>query len=489
MISFNEIPANLRVPLTYLEFDPSAAGGGTGSRRLLVIGQRLAAGTVAKEILKRVNNKDEAEDFFGRGSQLAEMFRWLKKANEYVETYAIAVDDDAGGVAAGGVLAFTGPATAAGTLVLYIGGHRITVAVAVNDAATAIATAVAAAINLDTTCSVTAAVDGVDLYKVNLTCRWKGETGNDIPLMVNYYQGEVLPAGVGVTITPMAAGATNPDIANAIAALGEERFQTIVCPFVDASNLTELETELASRWGPLRQNDGYAFVGYRGTLSATGTFGNTRNSHLVSCIPTTDGATEPPFVFAAVAAVMAEYHLAIDPARPLQTIVLPNLRPPIVEKRWTVEERNTLLTDGVSTFMVTPGGQVAFERVITMYQLNAYGQADTAYLNANTPYTLSYLREALNSRISSKYPRHKLADDGTQFGPGQAIVTPKVIKAEILSLFRDWEQAGLVENFDQFKADLLVERNAGDKDRLDVLLPPDLINGFRVFAAKLQWRQ
>jgi phage tail sheath gpL-like len=47
---------------------------------------------------------------------------------------------------------------------------------------------------------------------------------------------------------------------------------------------------------------------------------------------------------------------------------------------------------------------------------------------------------------------------------------------------------GLVENFDQFKADLIVERSPTDANGVDVLLPPDLINQFRVFAAKLEFR-
>jgi hypothetical protein len=38
------------------------------------------------------------------------------------------------------------------------------------------------------------------------------------------------------------------------------------------------------------------------------------------------------------------------------------------------------------------------------------------------------------------------------------------------------EELGLVENFDQFKTDLVVERNASDPNRLDFLLPPDIIN-------------
>lgn len=71
-----------------------------------------------------------------------------------------------------------------------------------------------------------------------------------------------------------------------------------------------------------------------------------------------------------------------------------------------------------------------------------------------------YALRRLKSVITSKYPRHKLANDGTSFGAGQAIVTPNVIKGEMLSIYRQLERAGIVENFELFKQYLIVERNA-----------------------------
>ena len=147
-----------------------------------------------------------------------------------------------------------------------------------------------------------------------------------------------------------------------------------------------------------------------------------------------------------------------------------------------------MLFDGIATFKVDAGGGVMIERVITTYETNAGGVDDPSYLDLNTLKTLAFLRFSVRSRILTRYPRHKLADDGTRFGAGQAIVTPKLIRAELIALFRQWEDAGLAENIDQFKADLLVERDAGDVNRLNALIPPDIINQFRVFAGKVQFR-
>ena len=61
--------------------------------------------------------------------------------------------------------------------------------------AATIATNVAAAITATKNLPVTAAVDGTDTAKVNITAKWKGLTGNSIDLRYNYNAGEQLPPG------------------------------------------------------------------------------------------------------------------------------------------------------------------------------------------------------------------------------------------------------------------------------------------------------
>lgn len=484
-ISFNTIPSTLRVPLAYIEFDNTRAVVGTPAipYRLLVLGQKLTAGSAAANVPVLVTSYGQAESLFGRGSILAEMFRVLKAGNKWTETWAMAQEDDGAGVAATGTVTLGGSPTEAGVLNLYVAGARVRIAVAVSATPANLATALAAAINADTTLPVTAAAEaGV----VTLTARNKGELGNTIDLRLNYHQGEKTPAGLTVAIVAMANGAANPDIAATIAAMGDEWYQGIVMPYTDAANLTLLETELADRWSGTRQIDGLAFTAYRGNHGATQSLGDGRNSPHVSCLGT-NIAPQPPYLWAAAYAAQAAASLSIDPARPLQTLVLPGIMPPAETVRWTREERNLLLYDGIATHFVDSGGLVRIEREITMYQENAFGVADPSYLDVTTPATLSYLRYSIRARITQKYPRHKLADDGTNFGPGQAIVTPSTIKAELVALAREWERAGLVENLDQYKSELIVERNANDRNRLDVLAPPDLVNQLRVFAAQVQF--
>jgi phage tail sheath gpL-like len=484
-VSFNDIPSTIRVPLVYIEFDNSRAVSGTPAvmHKILVLGQKLAAGSAAAAVPVRITSADQAGSLFGRGSMLHEMFVALKAANRYTETWSIPLEDNVAGVAASGTIAFTGVASASGAVNLYVGGIKVVAGVASGDTATITAAALAAAINAKTDLPVTASAA---LGTVTLTARHKGEVGNGIDLRLNYYQGEVLPTGVAAVITAMASGATNPDLATALAAFGQEWWNSIVMPYTDGANLAKLKGELDLRWGPTKMMDGIAYAAFRGTHAATGTFGsglNTQHLSVMGC----GIAPTAPHVLASVYAAVAAASLSIDPARPLQTLPLPGVLAPALAARWTMEERNLLLFDGISTAMIGPDGTVMIERAITTYQVNAFGVADPSYLDVNTPATLSYIRYATRARITQKFPRHKLADDGTRFSPGQAIVTPKTIKAELMALFRELELAGLVEDFSQYKADLIVERNANDRNRLDVLSSPNLINQFRVFAEQIQF--
>ncbi|XIX49961.1 hypothetical protein AB2F98_01620 [Escherichia coli] len=52
------------------------------------------------------------------------------------------------------------------------------------------------------------------------------------------------------------------------------------------------------------------------------TFGVSRNDHLISCMGIA-GAPEPSYLYAATLCAVAQRALSIDPARPLQTLTLP----------------------------------------------------------------------------------------------------------------------------------------------------------------------
>lgn len=487
-ISFNQLPSSIRVPLFYAEFDNSRAVQGLVEQpfRVLMIGQKLAAGTKAALTLQLVTSKEKAIEYFGAGSVLADMLTSFFANEKNTEVWAVGLDDLLAGVKATGKLSFAGTPTKAGIVSLMVAGRNIQVGVATTDTPTTVAAAAVAAINADTECTVSAVVNGVNAYEVDLTAKNKGEHGNEAEVSHSYFLGEELPTGLTLTITAMASGAGNPDIATVWPVIGEVQYLLMVSPFTDASNLTKVETELDDRFGPIRQNDGYMILGKRGSHGTLVSFGLTRNSKYYS-VKGVKGPSSPWQNASATAGQVAKSIQADDAVRPFHTLGLVGIYAPLIKDQFTLAERDILLKNGIATDFVDAGGVVRIEGMVTTYRLNAFGSPDISYLYLNVPMTLSYLRFSTKARITQKFGRHKLANDGTRFSPGQAVATPNVVKAEIINLFKQWEERAMVEGFDQFKKDLIVERNASNPNRLDILMPPDLVNQLVIAGVKIQF--
>ncbi len=483
MVSFDQIPSGSLVPFTFVEFNGASASQAPAiqSYRGLCIGQRQTGqGDTAELLVKTAFSGDEVGARFGARSMIRGMADRIFAANQSVPFDFVAIDD-ASGTAATGTFAFSGgPATAAGTVYAYVAGRRFAVGVSVGDTATEIGDALEAAINADPTLPATAAnVTGT----VTITAVHDGTLGNDIDLRLNYYAGEETPAGITAAVTPMASGATDPDVQDVFDALSDQQYHVIVSPFRDTSNLNALRDELADRASATRAIEGYGFVGGRGTVSALTTIGSGPNSGYMSLIGA-EAAPHPTWEWAAAAAAAVSQAAQAAPGRPFQTLELEGILPPAEADQWDYLERDTALKGGVSTFRAQ-AGRVLIERLVSTYRTNAFGATDSAFLNANVAFVLSYLRFSLRARITSRFPRHSLAQDGTLVEPGSAVVTPATIRSELTGLFGEWSALNLVEDPAQFERDLVVQINPQEPDRLDVYLRPNLINQFRQFAAQI----
>lgn len=493
-VSFNYIPANVRVPLFYAEMDNTQAGYFTQNKRALLIGQKLAAGTAVVNTPYLVSTPDMAKTLFGVGSMLARMHAAYRQQDSFGEVWAIAVADAGGGANATGTITVTGPATAAGTINLYIAGQRVQVAVGASDAQNTVAASINAAINAATDLPVTSSVA---TNVVTLTSRWKGQTANDIAISDSfrgYAGGESLPTGIALAYSGsgfLAGGTTNPTLTGTvITAMGDDEYDYVIHPYTDSTSLDAFATEYndsVGRWAYSRQVYGHCYTALRGTLGALTTAGGLRNDphHTIAGIDVDCPA--PCWEYAAAYGGANAVCLNVDSARPTQTTPLTGILAPRAGKRFLLTERQSLLNYGIATSYIS-GGLLRVERAITTYQKNTWSQPDPSYLDSETLHTLAEITRRLRNRITQKYPRHKLANDGTRFGAGQAIVTPSVIRGELVAEYAAMEEVGLVENHTLFAKYLIVERDSGNPNRLNVLLPPDLVNQLRIFALLNQFR-
>lgn len=488
-VSFRDIPSDVLVPGQYIEIDSSRADSGTPPipRKIILIGQKTGSGTAITTTPTEVPvaTADQVTQLGGRGSLLAQMGAEAFKAYPYGKFTVIAVDDLSGGAAALGSILVTGPATAAGTISLYIDGNLVQVGVSKGDTAVQIAAAAATQINAnpDLPLSVPVAPTAATLA---LVAKHKGECGNDLDVRHSFYLGEVLPAGVALTVTPMSGGTGNPDVGPLLAAIkGDDRI-VLISPWTDTSNMLKIEADFAERFGPMKQQESHCFAGVSGSFATLITYGAARNSPHVSIIPR-EGNMVAPWRLAASVAGLVSQRGSADPARPYFGMVLPGIPAPAEGARFDMPARNNLLKAGISTLRYDASGASMIEMVATTYKTNSFGVPTRAYFKLQSKWTADYFRYAWKALIASRYPDFKLADDGTNFAPGQPIVTPSTLKIETVALARSLEYAGIIENVDEFKATLIMLRSISNPNQVNAVASPNLVNQFDVFAAAVKF--
>ena len=476
-MQFTEIPSDNRSPLVAAEIDATQSGASSDDpKHAVLIGHRAVDGTAAPNTLLPIGTVAEADALFGAGSQLARMVRAFRDANEDALVSAIGVTG--GGATAEATVTFTGPATAEGAISLFVDGQRIVVSIASGATATEIGVAVEAALDADSQLSCLAsAAAGV----VTLAAKWAGPSGNDLSVSV---EASTLPAGVGVDVVDFAGGSSAPTLDGAVAALDEEPYD-LVSGLSDAVSLSTLAAEIRRRWDATAELDGHVFAAVKSSISGALSFGATRNDEEVTLIGTLNSPS-PPHLWAA--ALAGAEMAGSDPAAPRDGTELPEvIVAPEKSERANHSQRNQLLRSGISTFRVDASGVVTLDRLITTYQTTSQGDADTTWLALTTRRTVSYLRGNWTARQRRKYAGFKVANDGTRIAPGQKIATPATIKAEALAWFRDMEDAGLVENGDEFKRRLSSVRD--QPERIASLLTPDLVNELVTLATRLAFRK
>ncbi len=493
MVTFLSIPTGLRTPTVAIEVDPRFAQQSIATKAytLLVVAQKIAAGTIVADTPTTITSFGQARTLFGEGSQGAGMFEALFENNTFTTVKGVAMADPAG-TAMVKTLTIAGTATESGAVVVYVAGRRISIAVASGDAASAIAGNIRTAIGNVTNLPIAITGAAADVI---FTARGTGTYGNQIKVSVNLNEDEELPAGVSsATVADTTAGAGEPAWASALTAVEEEQYDLIGWGDSTDTSLALLEAHLVTKFGPLVQKDGVGFFGadradvntYQTQFDSKDS-GAGRNDKHVSPV-SLRGSETPEYEIAAAVVGVVGLQGAIDPARPFQTLQVAGIRAPALADQFNDGERNTLLNSGVGTLKVGPGNVVQIERLQTSYQVNSAGANDTAFTDVNVLLTLLFLRFNLRTLLAVKFPRHKLASDEAKIAPGQDIMTPSIMRAELVAWFDDMETLGLVEDRDTFKAGLVVEINPSDPNVLDIIVGPDFVNQLRVIRAAIQFR-
>ena len=472
-IPFKFYPANQRTHGVFAEINPQLSGG-AGSQRTLIVGQMRAVGTAEAGVAFLGTSQPAVNLAAGAGSILARMYQQYRGQDSFGETWLLPLADPSGGVAASNIILFAGTTTAAGTVSLYVGGTLYAVPVASGTAAAAVAASVAAAVAADPDALATASMTNGQL---TFTANNQGVVGNEIDVRINYLGtagGEALPPGLTFSAAnPQlinGAGVPTTGLQAALPSLGDMTFDGIVSPFTDGATLNVLAAFLSDsvgRWSWQQQLYGFVFTAIRGTAGALTTFGTGRNDYTMSGMGFYDSPT-PAWLWAADYAGAAMVSLRADPGLPLQELALNVLAPPVAS-RFPIAIRNTLLFDGISTFVVNDAGQAIIDQAITFYQQDASLAPDTTWLYVETPFQVVDLTRDMRNRLQTTYGRKKLVADGSNIAGGSNQVTAQTVLATALGIYKGYCDAGRAQNYAAFKAGAQ-SQNAGG-GRLNLQLP------------------
>lgn len=423
-------------PKTSLSIIRAQTTQGLSEQRVLLIGQMLSGTATAGALTSDVPNSEASIGaLFGAKSHIASLCKKFKAVNSVTPLDVIALDDAGGATSASATFVFTGTATEDGTLVLSVMDKpniQASVAITSGDAATAIATAAAAALNAlaaDQPFSASPSTGTVTVTAAN-----GGTLFNGAPISV---EGSV--AGVSVAITAFASGATDPTFTSVFDVVGNQRYQTIGWPSTWAS--ATLKTFLDARF-----NDAYRAMDGVGIYSETNTYANlnggpSENSQSIVVIgdnlldlATRKGpaiqslADHKTAVFCAIRSLrltddapLTSVQTTAAPSDqfgglgisslPYHNTLMPELTAPLPEDEFSLDQIDDLTGDGytiAAANRVYTG--VILGDAVTTYLTTVSGDPDTSFKYLNTVDNSSAIREYYLNNLRSQYAQTRLTN-------------------------------------------------------------------------------
>lgn len=479
MISFAQVPGALRYPGAYIEIDGTQAGLGGDIPAVLLVGQKLPAGTAPAGEVTQLAGVQDAINKAGAGSMLAQMAARYRAIDPTLDLYMLPYADNAAGVQATGTINVTAVPTVAGTLALYIAGKLVSVAMATGQTPTQVAAAIAAAINAagaDMPVTATAAV-----AVVTLTARHKGSCGNAIDLRLNLYKEDAV-IGLALTLAAMAGGTGDPAPGALTTMIGLQWFRYIALGINDAATLAAWHTESQLRYKPPVQAGFRAFTAFRGDYAAAVTYGTAKNYEHISALSIELNPTST-WEAAAMVTAAAAPKLYNSPVESLEGIALPGMIGKTYHD-WT--NANSLLFKGMSVMQVSKDGSCSIKRLISMYQYRPDGSADDAFLDINTAEVMERIRYEQRIGAIKRFTGTAAAKSNEGYRPGLRITTEDDVRAFLLSLYKHslMEEFGWVQAYDYYKGSLVVEQDPLNPSRFNYRDTPVLLSPYYILAGR-----
>jgi len=438
-----------KVPGFYGEVKYGQGGmNGVAPKFLLLIGMKTASGSmaVASDIVD-VPDLGTARAAAGPGSQLARMAAQAQKwAGVPIKMIAVA---EGAGVAATATATVAGTWTASGTAQIRIAGKVYQVGIGALDTVTQVAANIAAAVNADQDCPVTA---GSAVGVVTFTAKNKGIYGNSWKL---FSVTALLPSGLTITLggggtvltgggITFAGGTLTEDVQACLDAIVSRQFDRIALGQNDTTSLGKVLSQIVAQSDALIGIRQHVIFGATGTLAAAISLAQTTvNNPRFQCAWMNNSEAHPCEIAANVAACRLQTEVN-DPASMFDNDPLTGLPGHVVTS--DIPARPSLvsaLNNGVTPITTNGSGNAAVVRSIVTKSLTA-GLPDYSTLDTSDAVVPDVVLDLLRAEWLGNFLtiNVRVADDPlpSEKPRPQGVGTPSLWNTRVTSILRALER-------------------------------------------------
>lgn len=368
----------------------------------LLVGNKIAAGSaVPNQDINNIFSTNDADTFYGAGSELAVMcYAALQIPGVQLKAAPVT---ESGGAAATATITITGAWTATGTITYRVDGVPVQVTVLSTDTISSLADSIVAGIAGIPHLSVTAVKGAGAAFVVTLTRKNKGPRGNQGTLAQDITSA---PSGITSTIAggsaltggivPFSGGTTLDNVSTVLGLLGSAQYDRIAFAENDATNGALIKTFLSTQAGPLVGFTMHAVMARNDTLGAATSYAQTTmNAERVEVLWYLNSETIP----SAISAVFCAYRTSVeqsDPDAAYDGYQLPGVVPQAFQADWPIMATLiSALNNSITPIGTTPTGGAVIIRAITSHSLDAFGNPDYRTLDTSQAVVPDYVRGTL----------------------------------------------------------------------------------------------
>ncbi len=458
----HSIPSTTRQPGQFHEFDLlSGAQGLTPlANRVLLLGERVAAGSAAVDEAVQIFDEADSDDKAGKNSILALMARKALETGRLIgiqpEIWISPVADPAG-TAATYTITTVGTATASADIIFRVGEVTLRAGISSGDDETAVALAIKAAGDAASEEGTLPGTWGVAAGVATFTLANTGVNGNDLAVTT---EGIGLS---GLTSVVAAAGVTGIGVVDPATALANSLakfYEVKALSNHTAADITALLTHTAAAWAPAAKRWTFCFVGETGTLATANGLSAAANSERIGVIGYEGSPSLPGQIAAAVCTAISAREL---PNYNWDAEELP-LSVPLDALVFTDTEIESALAAG--TTPLAPNDQRTFTEIVRLITTKTL-EGGAPFENAKDLATIRGLVFTTRQLDTTFAQQFKAVNKSTQ-----VIKRMRSVAFNVLTLL---EELGVLQNVLALFPQLIVERDPTIPTRAVVSLPESII--------------